>query len=171
LGARECSVQRRHQKLIEEAPPPGLAPDLVAELEAAALALAREVGYRGVGTVEFLVSGRDFWFLEVNPRLQVEHAVTEAVTGIDLVAWQVRIARGEPLPAAPPPLRGHAIEARVCAEDPEAGFRPAPGRVVRFDPPQGPGVRVDAGVGVGSVVPPDFDSLVARVIAHGATRE
>jgi acetyl/propionyl-CoA carboxylase alpha subunit/acetyl-CoA carboxylase carboxyltransferase component len=171
LGARECSVQRRHQKLVEEAPPPGVRAALLAQLEDAALSLARAVDYRGVGTVEFLVAGADWWFLEVNPRLQVEHPVTELTSGIDLVEWQIRIARGERLPAAAPTTQGAAIEVRLCAEDPAEGFRPAPGRVVRFVPALGPGVRVDTGVAAGSVIPAEFDSLVAKVIASGVTRD
>ena len=171
FGCRDCSVQRRHQKVLEEAPPPHLAPADIEGLEAAAVQLARLVGYCGVGTVEFLVTDAGFYFLEVNPRLQVEHGVTEALTGVDLVQLQIRIARGEPLPAVAPPSRGAAIEARVCAEDPDAGFLPAPGRVVRFDPPLAPGVRVDTGVVAGSSVPADFDSLIAKVIAMGDTRE
>jgi len=171
LGSRDCSVQRRHQKLIEEAPPPGLAPALLRRLEESALALVRAVAYVGVGTVEFLVSGEDLFFLEMNPRLQVEHGITEEVTGLDLVRLQIRIARGEALPAHAPLARGVAIEARLCAEDPEAGFRPAPGRIVRFDAPLGPRVRVDSGVVAGCSVPAAFDSLIAKVIASGDTRE
>jgi len=171
VGCRECSVQRRHQKLIEEAPPPGLAPTLLERIRTAALALVRAVEYRGVGTVEFLVAGDAFYFLEVNPRLQVEHGITEETTGVDLVEWQIRIARGEPLPETAPVARGAAIEARLCAEDPSEGFRPAPGRVVRFDPGLGPRVRVDSGVAAGTRVPAEFDSLVAKVIASGDTRD
>jgi len=173
LGCRDCSVQRRHQKLLEETPPPGLAPGVQEELESAAVTLAAKVGYVGVGTVEFLVRGRgrEIAFLEVNPRLQVEHGITEAVTGADLVQLQIRIARGERLPERGWPRRGYAMEARLCAEDPDAGFRPAPGRVVRFDPALGPGVRVDTGVVAGSQVPAEFDSLVAKLIAWGETRE
>jgi len=171
LGARDCSVQRRHQKLIEEAPAPGLSRALLNRMEQAALALVGAVGYVGVGTVEFLVSGDDLFFLEVNPRLQVEHGVTEEVTGIDLVRLQIQIARGGALPSQRPPARGAAIEARLCAEDPAAGFRPAPGRIVRFDPPLGPRVRVDSGVVSGCSVPAAFDSLIAKVIASGDTRE
>ncbi len=171
LGCRECSVQRRHQKLIEEAPPPGLAPSLLARIAEAALAMVRAVEYRGVGTVEFLVAGDAFFFLEVNPRLQVEHGITEETTGVDLVEWQIRIARGETLPPVAPAPRGVAIEARICAEDPAAGFRPAPGRVVHFDPSLGPRVRVDSGVAAGTLVPADFDSLIAKLIATGETRE
>ncbi|HXJ32416.1 MAG TPA: carboxyl transferase domain-containing protein [Candidatus Eisenbacteria bacterium] len=171
LGTRDCSVQRRHQKVIEEAPPPDLSSDLAAQLAAAAVRLGREVGYTGLGTVEFLVTDTEPCFLEMNPRLQVEHGITEATTGLDLVQLQIRIARGERIVMGPPPPRGVAIEARVCAEDPDAGFLPSPGRVARFDPALGPGVRVDSGIAAGSVVPPAFDSLVAKVIATGATRE
>jgi acetyl/propionyl-CoA carboxylase alpha subunit/acetyl-CoA carboxylase carboxyltransferase component len=171
LGSRDCSVQRRHQKLIEETPPHGLAPALLRHIEDSALSLVQAVGYVGVGTVEFLVSGEELFFLEVNPRLQVEHGITEEVTGLDLVRLQIRIARGEDLPAAAPRARGVAIEARLCAEDPEAGFRPAPGRIVRFDVPLGPRVRVDSGVVAGGSVPAAFDSLIAKVIASGDSRE
>jgi acetyl/propionyl-CoA carboxylase alpha subunit len=171
LGARDCSVQRRHQKIIEEAPPPDLDPVLLGSLLDAAVRLVQRVGYVGVGTVEFLVSDGVAAFLEVNPRLQVEHGLTEELTGTDLVELQIRIGRGEPLAAQPPPSRGAAIEARVCAEDPEADFLPAPGRIARFDPALGPGVRIDTGVSAGCDVPPDFDSLIAKVIGIGATRE
>jgi acetyl/propionyl-CoA carboxylase alpha subunit/acetyl-CoA carboxylase carboxyltransferase component len=171
LGVRDCSIQRRHQKVIEEAPPSGLAPDLLARVEGFALSLVRAVGYVGVGTVEFLLSGQGLFFLEMNPRLQVEHGITEEVTGLDLVRLQIRIARGEALPKEAPPSRGVAMEARLCAEDPEAGFRPAPGRIVRFDPPLGPRMRVDSGVVAGCSVPAAFDSLIAKVIASGDTRE
>jgi acetyl/propionyl-CoA carboxylase alpha subunit/acetyl-CoA carboxylase carboxyltransferase component len=171
LGCRDCSVQRRHQKLIEEAPPPGLNRNLIEKLEAAAVHLAREVGYSGVGTAEFLVSDEEFQFLEMNPRLQVEHGITETVTGVDLVELQIRIARGESLVGLSFVERGTAIEARVCAEDPDAGFLPAPGRIARFDPALGPGVRVDTGVAAGSAVPAAFDSLIAKVIASGRNRE
>src|SRR5262245_39810992 len=172
LGLRDCSVQRRHQKLIEEAPPPGLAPALDAALRDAAVRLALAAGYVGVGTVEFLLApdGRTFSFLEVNPRLQVEHGLTEMLTGLDLVKLQLSLARGERLPAEAPPERGHAIEARVCAEDPAADFAPAPGTIVLFDLPGGPGVRTDTGVGLGSTMPAEFDQLVAKVIAHAPTR-
>ncbi len=170
LGLRDCSVQRRHQKVIEEAPPPHLAPRLAAALRDAGVRLARAAGYCGVGTAEFLVVDGRFVFLELNPRLQVEHGLTELLTGLDLVELQLRLARGEPLPARTPAQRGHAIEARVCAEDPSADFAPAPGPVVLFEPPGGPGVRVDAGVGPGSAMPAAFDQLVAKVMAHAPTR-
>jgi acetyl/propionyl-CoA carboxylase alpha subunit/acetyl-CoA carboxylase carboxyltransferase component len=171
LGCRDCSVQRRHQKILEESPPPGLAPQLLEELQACSVRLAQRVGYVGVGTVEFLVADEDFAFLEVNPRLQVEHGITEELCGIDLVQLQIRIARGEALPELPPVSPGCAIEARICAEDPEADFLPAPGRIALFDPALGLRIRVDSGVAAGSSVPPDFDSLVAKMIATGDTRE
>ena len=171
LGVRDCSVQRRHQKVIEEAPPPGLAPELLDAMERAAERLAAKVGYRGVGTVEFLVKAPTFVFLEMNPRLQVEHGITEETTGTDLVELQIRIARGESLADLQINRSGHCIEARVCAEDPSAGFLPAPGKIVLFEPALGPSLRVDTGVATGTTVPPDFDSLVAKVLASGATRE
>jgi acetyl/propionyl-CoA carboxylase alpha subunit/acetyl-CoA carboxylase carboxyltransferase component len=172
LGLRDCSVQRRHQKILEEAPPPDLDAGVAAALREAALRLAASVRYTGLGTVEFLLDagGRDFFFLEVNPRLQVEHGLTEALTGIDLVKLQIRLARGEPLPRQAPAERGHAVEARVCAEDPAADFMPAPGKVVLIDVPSGTGLRTDSGVALGNRVPAEFDTLVAKVIAHAPTR-
>ena len=171
LGCRDCTVQRRHQKLIEEAPPFGLADALSKEIEEAAVRLASQVRYRGVGTVEFLVVADRYFFLEVNPRLQVEHGVTESLTGIDLVELQIRIGRGEDIGGLAIREQGAAIEARVCAEDPTRDFAPAPGTVARFDPPLGAGVRIDTGVVAGSQIAPDFDSLIAKVIATGRTRE
>jgi acetyl/propionyl-CoA carboxylase alpha subunit/acetyl-CoA carboxylase carboxyltransferase component len=171
VGCRDCSVQRRHQKVLEEAPPPGLAPGVREALEAAAAKIAKRVGYVGVGTVEFLVSGSQYFFLEMNPRLQVEHGITEELTGLDLVQIQIRIARGESLAGIELRERGWAIEARVCAEDPDQGFLPAPGRIARFDPALGPRIRVDTGYVQGSTVPAAFDSLIAKVIATGADRE
>jgi len=171
LGCRDCSVQRRHQKVIEEAPPPGISRERLAQLESAAVRLARGVGYSGVGTVEFLVTAGGFFFLEMNPRLQVEHGITEETTGLDLVRLQIRIARGESLADLSFGERGVAIEARVCAEDPDAGFCPSPGRITCFDPSLGPRVRIDSGFSTGSVVSPAFDSLVAKVIATGDHRE
>jgi acetyl/propionyl-CoA carboxylase alpha subunit/acetyl-CoA carboxylase carboxyltransferase component len=171
LGCRDCSVQRRHQKVLEEAPPVGLPPLMIRALKESAAGLAREAGYVGAGTVEFLVQGADYYFLEMNPRLQVEHGITEEITGTDLVQLQIRIARGEHLPNLDMPERGFAIEARVCAEDPDAGFLPAPGRIGRFDPALGPRLRIDTGVAPGASVPADFDSLIAKVIASGDTRE
>ncbi len=171
VGCRDCSVQRRHQKVLEEAPPPGLAPGVREALEAAAAKVAKRVGYVGVGTVEFLVSGSHYFFLEMNPRLQVEHGITEELTGLDLVQIQIRIARGESLADVKLREHGWAIEARVCAEDPDQGFLPAPGRIARFDPALGPRIRVDTGYVQGSTVPAAFDSLIAKVIATGADRE
>jgi propionyl-CoA carboxylase alpha chain len=176
LFERECSVQRRHQKLVEEAPSPVVGPALRRRLGDAALAVARAVDYVGAGTVEFLVVGEELWFLEVNARIQVEHPVTEAVTGLDLVRLQLLIAAGEPLPpevSATEP-RGHAIEARLYAEDPAAGFLPQAGVLRRFRVPAegagGGGVRVDAGVADGSVVGVHYDPLLAKVVAHAPTR-
>jgi acetyl/propionyl-CoA carboxylase alpha subunit len=171
VGCRDCSVQRRHQKVLEEAPPPGLAAGLREAIEAAARKVAERVGYVGVGTVEFLVSGSHYFFLEMNPRLQVEHGITEELTGLDLVQIQIRIARGESLANITLREHGWAIEARVCAEDPDQGFLPAPGRIARFDPALGPRIRVDTGYVQGSTVPAAFDSLIAKVIATGADRE
>jgi len=171
LGCRDCSVQRRHQKVLEEAPPPGLSKTLLGALEDAAVRIAEHVTYEGVGTVEFLVRDPDWFFLEMNPRLQVEHGITEEISGVDLVQLQIRIARGESIAELPLWQRGCAMEARVCAEDPERGFLPAPGRIARFDPALGPRIRLDTGVASGSQVPAAFDSLVAKVITTGTTRE
>ena len=172
LGERECSIQRRHQKLIEESPSPALSPEGREDMEAAAEHAVRTIGYRNAGTFEFLV-GPDgsFYFIELNARLQVEHPVSELCTGIDIVHEQLRIAAGEPLSVAGrAPRRGHAIEIRINAEDPSRNFAPAPGVVRRFKPPLGPGVRVDTAVEDGSVVPPYYDSLIAKVIVWDADR-
>ncbi len=174
LFERDCSLQRRHQKVIEETPSTAVGPDLRARMSEAACAAARAVGYRGAGTVEFLLDrdGR-FAFLEMNTRLQVEHPVTELVTGLDLVALQLHVAEGRALPpeALAPTATGHAIEARVCAEDPAHGYRPSSGRFLRVDWAPVDGVRYDSGIEAGSVVSPYYDSMVAKVIAHGPTRE
>ena len=174
LGERECSIQRRHQKIVEESPSPALDPDLRAAMGDAALRLARAIGYRSAGTVEFLVDDatREFFFLEVNTRLQVEHPVTEEVTGIDLVREQLRVAAGEPLGYGEDAVsfRGHAIEARLYAEDPAAGFLPATGTLAAFAPATDPAVRWEAGVEAGSVVGLDFDPMLAKVVAHAPTR-
>ncbi|MEV0638641.1 biotin carboxylase N-terminal domain-containing protein [Streptomyces sp. NPDC050619] len=172
VSTRDCSLQRRHQKLVEEAPAPFLTEAQVAELYASSKAILREAGYVGAGTVEFLV-GADgtISFLEVNTRLQVEHPVTEEVSGIDLVREMFRIADGEHLGYDDPQLRGHSIEFRINGEDPGRNFLPAPGTVTTFAPPSGPGVRLDAGVETGSVIGPAWDSLLAKLIVTGATRE
>ncbi|MFF4264255.1 biotin carboxylase N-terminal domain-containing protein [Streptomyces virginiae] len=172
VSTRDCSLQRRHQKLVEEAPAPFLSEAQNAELYAASKAILKEAGYVGAGTVEFLVSADGLIsFLEVNTRLQVEHPVTEEVSGIDLVREMFRIADGEELGYGDPVLRGHSIEFRINGEDPGRGFLPAPGTVTKFAPPSGPGVRLDAGVESGSVIGPAWDSLLAKLIVTGATRE
>jgi len=173
LHERECSIQRRHQKLVEESPAPGLAGTLKARLTQAALAGARAVGYVNAGTMEFIVRGDEFYFLEMNTRLQVEHPVTEEVTGLDLVQAQLRVAAGEPLPWTQGQVtqRGSSIECRIYAEDPAKGFMPSPGRVSRLVLPEGPGVRVECGVAEGAEVSVHYDPLLAKVITSGPTRD
>ena len=173
LGERDCSVQRRHQKLIEETPGPSVGDGLRQELGAAAVRIARAAKYENAGTVEFLVGGdQHFYFLEVNTRLQVEHPITEMVTGLDLVALQLRIAGGEPLPFAQADVvrSGAAIECRITAEDPRAGFLPASGVIALVREPAGPGVRVDSALYAGMTVPTEYDPLLAKVIAYGRDR-
>jgi acetyl-CoA carboxylase biotin carboxylase subunit len=173
LFERECSVQRRHQKLVEESPSPLLDDALRARMGELALSLVRRVGYVNAGTLEFLVDAeRRPWFLEMNTRLQVEHPVTELVTGVDLVKRQIRIAAGEPLGLEQHQLvqRGHAIECRVYAEDPDTGFLPSPGRIEALRAPAGPGVRDDSGVCQGSLIPVDYDPLVSKLAAWAETR-
>jgi acetyl-CoA carboxylase, biotin carboxylase subunit len=174
LGDRDCSVQRRYQKLVEEAPAPRLGETLRVGMRAAAVAFGQHLKYQGLGTVEFLVDAArsEFWFLEVNARIQVEHPVTEAVTGLDLVAEQIAVAEGRRLGLSQASVRldGHAIECRINAEDPAAGFRPSPGRMTSAVFPAGPGIRVDTHIQAGSAVPPQYDSLLAKLVVIGASR-
>ena len=172
LGERDCSMQRRHQKVLEEAPAPDLAPKLRERIGERCVDACRKIGYRGAGTFEFLFEDGEFYFIEMNTRIQVEHPVTEMITGIDLVQEQIRVAAGEKLRFRQKDIqfRGHAIECRINAEDPYR-FTPSPGRITSYHPPGGPGIRVDSHVYQGYSVPPNYDSMVGKVIAYGATRE
>jgi acetyl-CoA carboxylase biotin carboxylase subunit len=171
LGDRDCSMQRRHQKVIEEAPAPGIDRQRIADIGARCARACEDLGYVGAGTFEFLYQDGQFCFIEMNTRIQVEHPVTEMVTGLDIVALQIEVARGNPLPLAQGdvPCHGHAIECRINAEDP-ASFAPAPGRISALHLPGGPGLRVDTHAAPGTDIPPFYDSLIGKVIAHGATR-
>jgi acetyl-CoA carboxylase biotin carboxylase subunit len=173
FGERDCSIQRRHQKLVEEAPSPALTPELRAEMGAAAVRAAKAIDYVGAGTVEFLLDADgSFYFMEMNTRIQVEHPVTEVTTGFDLLKEQIRVAAGEPLTAPDDvPHQRHAIEFRINAEDPERNFAPGPGRITTFHPPGGPGVRLDTHIYTGYNVPPHYDSLLAKLIVSGNTRD
>lgn len=175
LCERDCSIQRRHQKLLEEAPSPALTPEIRAAMGEAALAAVRAVDYRNAGTIEFLLdTDGKFYFMEMNTRVQVEHPVSEQITGVDIIKEQLRIAAGEPMSCAkyaPLSPKCHAIEFRINAEDPDANFRPCPGHIVRFDLPGGPKVRVDTHMRAGADVPPTYDSLIAKLIVWGDTRE
>src|ERR671928_116292 len=173
LGGRDCSTQRRHQKLIEEAPAPAVDEALRERIGQIGIEAARAVGYRGAGTIEGLLQDGEYFFLEMNTRVQVEHCVTEEVTGIDIVREQIRIAAGEPLSIAQEDvvLRGHAIECRINAEDASKNFAPAPGTVTHYREPSGPGVRVDSGVISGTEITPLYDPMVAKLIVWDADRE
>ncbi len=172
LGERDCSMQRRHQKVLEEAPAPDLLPKQRERIGERCADACRKIGYRGAGTFEFLYEDGEFYFIEMNTRIQVEHPVTEMVTGIDLVQQQIRVAAGEKLAFRQKDieLRGHALECRINAEDPYL-FTPSPGRITSYHPPGGPGIRVDSHVYAGYTVPPYYDSMIGKVIAYGATRE
>jgi acetyl-CoA carboxylase, biotin carboxylase subunit len=173
LYERECSMQRRRQKVLEEAPSPGISDDVRQKMCDAAIRLAREAGYANAGTVEFLVDGEDFYFIEMNTRIQVEHPVTEMLTGVDLVKEQILVASGEPLSLAQKdvPFVGHAMEFRINAEDPDQDFMPSPGEITSLEVPGGPGVRVDSAIYQGYTIPPFYDSLVGKLIVWGLDRE
>jgi acetyl/propionyl-CoA carboxylase alpha subunit len=172
LGERDCSMQRRHQKIIEEAPAPGIPRRVIERIGDRCAAACKKIGYRGAGTFEFLYENGEFYFIEMNTRVQVEHPVTEMVTGIDIVQMQIRVAAGEKLPFTQRSIqmRGHAIECRINAEDPYK-FTPSPGRITMWHPPGGPGVRVDSHVYTNYFVPPNYDSMIGKIIVHGDTRE
>jgi len=174
MGERDCSIQRRHQKVIEEAPSPAVSPELRAEMGATAVAATKQIRYSGAGTFEFLLDvDGNYYFLEMNTRLQVEHPVTECITGLDLVEWQLRVAAGEPLPLMQDEIifKGHAIEARLYAEDPYKGFLPKPGILTKWRASEGPGTRTDHGLADGYEVTPYYDAMIAKVVGYGATRE
>ena len=172
MGERDCSIQRRHQKLLEEAPSPAVDEALRAKMGEAAMRAADAVDYEGAGTVEFLLDkSGEFYFMEMNTRIQVEHPVTEAVVDHDLIEWQIRIAMGEGLPRTSVDLNGHSIECRINAEDAAHGFRPSPGRIQAFHTPKGRSVRVDTHAAAGYVIPPHYDSMIAKVIVHAPTRD
>jgi acetyl-CoA carboxylase, biotin carboxylase subunit len=172
LGERDCSMQRRHQKVIEEAPAPGVERERIAEIGERCADACRRIGYRGAGTFEFLYANGEFFFIEMNTRVQVEHPVTELITGIDIVQAQIRIADGEPLWFSQEDIefRGHAVECRINAEDP-VKFIPSPGRISNWHTPGGPGIRVDSHVYNGYMIPPHYDSMIGKLIAYGDTRE
>jgi len=173
LGERDCSVQRRHQKLVEESPSPNVTPEMRAEMGEAAVRLAKSVGYHNAGTVEFLLDpSGNYYFIEVNARIQVEHTVTEMVTGVDLIQAQLALAAGEPLGMTQDEVRmsGHCIECRINAEDPARDFQPSPGRIDLWVPPGGPGIRVDSHVYSGYRIPPNYDSMIGKLLAHRGSR-
>ena len=173
LGERDCSMQRRHQKVIEEAPAPGITEEMRQRIGEACAAACRQIGYRGAGTFEFLFENGEFYFIEMNTRVQVEHPVTEMITGIDIVQEQIRIAYGEKLrfKQSDIKLKGHAMECRINAEDPFNNFRPSPGHITSFHSPKGHGVRVDTHVYAGYTIPPYYDSMIAKIIAVAQTRD
>lgn len=172
LYDRECSIQRRHQKLVEEAPCPIMTDDLRERMAASAVTVAKTSGYENAGTVEFLYSDGDYYFMEMNTRLQVEHTITEMITGIDIVKQQIAIAAGQDIPfdQQDVSIRGHAIECRINAEDPLNNFQADPGKIVRYRSPGGPGIRVDSGIHMGYTIPPNYDSMISKLCAHGQTR-
>jgi len=172
LGERDCSMQRRHQKVVEEAPAPGITPEQRAAIGKVCVDACLRIGYRGAGTFEFLYENGEFYFIEMNTRVQVEHPVTELISGVDIVRTQIMVAAGEKLPFTQRQvqLRGHAIECRVNAEDPYK-FTPSPGRITMWHVPGGPGVRVDSHVYANYFVPPNYDSMIGKIIVHGDTRE